>query len=553
MYRYDEFDHQLVQSRVSQFREQVRRFDAGEIVEDDFKPLRLMNGLYVQTHAPMLRVAVPYGLLNSKQMRMLAHIARTYDKGYGHFSTRQNIQYNWPELNRVPDILAELATVEMHAIQTSGNCIRNITTDHLAGVAKDEIVDPRPYCEITRQWSTFHPEFTFLPRKFKIAFSASHEERAAIAIHDIGVYVVKNDAGEIGYRIMVGGGLGRTPILGVVIREWLPELDLLSYLESVVRVYNRFGIRENMNKARIKILVKTLGKDKFAELVEQDWAKTQNDPRLKLTPQDIAHFKAFFTPKNYLHNIASIHEVMKLADENPAFASWVKHNTTDNHRAAGYRAVYIPLKIQGVPPGDATDTQMDVVAELAEKYAFGEIRVTHSQNLVLADVHESNLFALWQALRPYQLAMPNFGTAQDMICCPGLDFCALANASSISVANELQDLLENMDYVYDLGELQIKMSGCMNGCGHHSVGHLGILGVDKDGAEWYQLTLGGSAGNEARLGDRLGAAIAKDQVVPAIGKILNTYLAQRTGTEESFLATIQRVGVKPFALSVYGK
>jgi sulfite reductase (NADPH) hemoprotein beta-component len=561
MYRYDTYDQTLVNERVAQFRDQTRRFLAGELSDEEFRALRLRNGLYVQRFAPMLRVAIPYGLLSSQQLRMLAHIARTYDKGYGHFSTRQNIQYNWPPLERVPDILADLASVEMHAIQTSGNCIRNITTDHLAGVAADEIEDPRPYCEITRQWSTFHPEFNWLPRKFKIAFSASAQERAAMQTHDIGVRLVRNEKGVLGFSIYVGGGLGRTPILSVRIRDWLEREHLLSYLEAILRVYNRLGRRDNIHKARIKILVKALGAEKFTQMVEAEWSKIRSAPGLTLTDGDFKAMQAHFLPPAYDPAAADDRSFAQQLAEVPAFASWAKYNLRA-HKAPGYKAVFVSLKAPGIPPGDCTHEQMDALADLADRYSLGEVRVTHNQNLVLADVKQADLYALWGELRRLNLATPNIGTLTDMICCPGLDFCSLANAGSIGVAAEINERFDNLDYVYDLGEIEVKMSGCMNGCGHHSVGHIGILGVEKirkvliDGQkheikeEWYQLMLGGSSSNDAALGEKIGPSISRQDVVGAIEKILNVYVRQRQDGER-FLDTYRRIGMEPFKTEVY--
>ena len=549
MYRYDNYDKQLVNERVAQFRDQTRRYFAGELTADEFRSLRLRNGLYVQRFAPMLRVAIPYGLLSSKQVRMLAHIARTYDKGYGHFTTRQNIQYNWPKLEEAPDILADLASVEMHAIQTSGNCIRNISTDHLAGVAKDELVDPRPYCEITRQWSSFHPEFNFLPRKFKIAFSATQHERAALLTHDVGVRIVRNAAGELGYTIYVGGGLGRTPIIGRQVREFLPELDLLSYIEAILRVYNRHGRRDNIHKARIKILVKELGVPAFTERVEAEWRLIKDDPNLKLRRADIEHFQKFFQPHTYDTAAANDTTHVQHLAADKAFAAWARHNTWE-HRIAGYRAAFVSLKPRSGVPGDCTAEQMDALAELADKYSFGEIRTTHDQNLLLGDVKQADLYPLWKSLGTLGLATPNIGTLTDLICCPGLDFCSLANAGSIGIAQELSERYDNLDYLYDLGEIKIKMSGCMNGCGHHSVGHIGVLGVDKEGEEWYQITLGGSASNDAALGDRLGPSIERAKVVDALSTIIETFVAVRQ-EDERFLDTYRRVGIEPFKQKVY--
>ena len=547
MYQYDHHDQTIVNERAAQFREQTRRFLAGELTEDQYRPLRLMNGLYIQRHAPMLRVAIPYGLLSSRQMRMFAHIARTYDRGYGHFTTRQNIQYNWPQLEQVPDILDCLASVQMHAIQTSGNCIRNTTSDHLAGVAADELEDPRPYCEIIRQWSTLHPEFAFLPRKFKIAVSGAERDRAATQVHDIGLQLVQNAEGRTGFEVLVGGGLGRTPILGVVIRPFLEKEDLISYLEAILRVYNQLGRRDNKYKARIKILVKETGIESFRRLVEEEWDRIRSS--LKLDAQEIERVSRDFKARHYATLPPTNENVDHLLAENQAFAAWYRRNTVD-HKSTGYRAVFISLKPHGKAPGDMTDTQMDAVAEIADRYSFGEIRVTHTQNLVLADVENHKLPELWKELAALELATANIGTATDMITCPGLDFCSLANAASIPVANGIQALFEDMDYLYDLGEIRINISGCMNGCGHHTVGHIGILGVDKKGEEWYQITLGGSSANEASLGDRLGPSVARDEVTSVMEKIFLTFKDLREG-EESFLETVRRIGIEPFQERVY--
>jgi len=549
VYQYDQYDQTIVDERVAQFRDQTRRFLAGELTEEEFRPLRLMNGLYIQRYAPMLRVAIPYGLLSSRQLRMLAHIARKYDKGYGHFSTRQNIQYNWPALETVPDILADLASVEMHAIQTSGNCIRNVTSDHLAGICNDEIEDPRPYCEIIRQWSTFHPEFSYLPRKFKIAVSGAQNDRAAVTIHDIGLYLVKNESGEVGFKVLVGGGLGRTPHLGTLIREYLPKEHLLSYLEAIMRIYNRFGRRDNIHKARIKILVNAIGGDKFTSLVEDEWDKIRNDEYLRLDHKEIERVKGFFTTPDYDPSASQDNGFLKALDTDKRFASWFGRNVRE-HKVAGYRVIFISLKSPANPPGDATDKQMDAIADLSDQYSFGEIVVTHDQNLVLPHVRQADLYALWQALDGLELATPNIGLLTDMICCPGLDFCSLANASSISIAKQINEKFDDLDYLHDIGDIKIKMSGCMNACGHHHVGHIGILGVDKKGVEFYQLTLGGSSANDAALGDRLGPAIAKDQVANTIGKILQVYVEQRS-EGETFLDTYRRLGIEPFKNKVY--
>jgi sulfite reductase (NADPH) hemoprotein beta-component len=547
MYQYTDDDQTLIEERVAQFRGQTQRFLNGELGPDEFRTLRLMNGLYVQTHAPMLRVAVPYGLMASRQVRKLAAVARKYDKGYAHFTTRQNIQYNWPELSQVPDLLAELATVQMHAIQTSGNCLRNTTSDHLAGVCVDEIEDPRPYCEIIRQWTTLHPEFAYLPRKFKIAVSGSEQDRAAVQLHDIGVYLVKNDAGEVGFRVLAGGGLGRTPIIGQTIRPFLEKKHLLSYLEAILRVYNLLGRRDNKYKARIKILLKETGLEKFTALVEKEWLRIRDE--MIVSDERIEAMKAQFVAPAYDSN-ASDNSYQQQAAENASFAKWLKYNTVD-HKVAGYRAVFLSLKAPDSPPGDITADQLDAVADLADQYSFGEIRSSHRQNLVLADVKQSDLFALWQKLDTLKLATANIGTATDMICCPGLDFCSLANASSISVAKEINEALDDIDYLHDIGDLKINMSGCMNGCAHQSVGHIGILGVDKKGEEWYQITLGGSSENEAAIGERLGPSVAKNRITSAVTDILEVYVEQRQDQQETFLQTVQRIGLEPFKGKVY--
>lgn len=548
MYRYDEYDQKILSERVAQFRGQMQRYLAGELSDPDFRALRLMNGLYFQRFAPMYRIAIPYGMLSSTQLRKLAEIARQYDRGYGHFTTRQNIQFNWCKTEDIPDIFAELASVEMHSVQTSGNCIRNTTTDQLAGVAVDELEDPRPYCELIRQWSSFHPEFAYLPRKFKIAVSSSKQDRAAVQMHDVGVYMLRNEAGEIGYQIWVGGGLGRTPILSTKIREFLEKPHLLSYLEAIVRVYNRHGRRNDTNRARIKIMVRDMGGEAFAELVENEWNKIK-DSYLQLTDDDILRMQSHFTQPDYDADAANDTQFEHYLNSDKGFARWVQHNVTE-HKQPGYRAVYISLKAPGIPPGDCTHEQMDLIADLADQYSLGELRTTHDQNLVLADVRQGDLYALWQKLGEQELATPNIGTLNDMICCPGLDFCGLANAGSIGIAEKLNQRFDDLDYLYDLGELKLKMSGCMNGCGHHSVGHIGILGVEKKGGEWYQLTLGGDATHDASLGDRVGPAIEKDHIVDAIEAILTVYVEQREG-DERFLDTYRRVGMDPFKQRVY--
>jgi sulfite reductase (NADPH) hemoprotein beta-component len=544
MYRYDLTDKTLVNERVTQFRDQTRRFLAGELSEEEFRHLRLRNGLYIQRHAPMLRVAVPYGLLSSGQLRALGSIARRYDRGYGHFTTRQNIQYNWPKLEQVPDILAELAEVEMHAIQTSGNCIRNTTSDHLAGVTPDELEDPRPWCELIRQWSTFHPEFTYLPRKFKIAVTGAPQDRAASQVHDVGVHIVRGPDGELGFEILAGGGLGRTPIIGQVVREFLPREHLLSYLEAILRVYNLEGRRDNLTKARIKILVKALGIAEFRRRVEAEWESTR-DSGLRVDDAEIARLRGFFNPPDY----RKLANTEPAAGKSTAFRAWYRYNTTA-HKVPGYRAVYISLKKPDVAPGDVTDSQMGLLADLADRYSFGEVRVTHTQNLLFADVEQEQTFELWQTLEKAGLATPNIGTLTDMICCPGLDFCSLANAGSIDVAKLINDRFDDYDYLYDLGELEIKMSGCMNACGHHHVGHIGILGVDKSGEEWYQITIGGAAGADASLGSVIGPSVAKTEVAETIARLLEVYVEQRH-PDERFLDTVRRLGVRPFKERVY--
>jgi sulfite reductase (NADPH) hemoprotein beta-component len=544
MYRYDLIDKTLVNERVAQFRDQTRRFLSGELTEDEFRHLRLRNGLYIQRHAPMLRVAIPYGLLSSRQLRTLADIARRYDRGYGHFTTRQNIQYNWPKLEDVPDILAELADVEMHAIQTSGNCIRNTTSDHLAGVTPNELEDPRPWCEIIRQWSTFHPEFTYLPRKFKIAVTGAPQDRAASLVHDVGVHIVRGPEGELGFEILAGGGLGRTPIIGQVVRDFLPREHLLSYLEAVLRVYNLEGRRDNLTKARIKILVKSLGIEEFRRRVEAEWESIRGGA-LRVDETEVARMRSFFNPPAY-RDLANTDPA---AGKDTAFRAWYRYNTAE-HKMPGYRAVYISLKKPDVAPGDATDAQMELIADLSDRYSFGEVRVTHTQNLLLADVEQEKTFELWKALDGAGLATPNIGTLTDMICCPGLDFCSLANAGSIDVAKLINDRFDDYDYLYDLGELDVKMSGCMNACGHHHVGNIGILGVDKGGEEWYQITIGGAAGADASLGSVIGPSVAKADVPETIARLLEVYVETRR-PDERFLDTVRRLGVKPFKERVY--
>jgi sulfite reductase (NADPH) hemoprotein beta-component len=548
MYRYDQFDHQITAERVAQFRDQVRRRLSGELTEDEFRILRLQNGLYMQIHAYMLRIAVPYGLLSAAQVRMLAHIARKYDRGYGHFTTRQNIQFNWLKLQDAPDALADLASVEMHANQTSGNCIRNITSDEFAGVARDELVDPRPYAEILRQWSTFHPEFAYLPRKFKIAITGAEQDRAAIAVHDIGLAVVKNAQGEIGFRVLVGGGLGRTPVIGTEISAFVPWQHAITYLESIVRVYNEYGRRDNMFKARIKILVKALGIEEFKRQVEADWQFTKDGP-CTITVEELNRVAAYFIAPAYEQLPEGNAAVTALQRDNKAFANWVQRNVKP-HKVPGYAAALLSLKKTGIAPGDATAEQMDAAAELAERFSFGELRITHMQNLVLADVRQSDLIALWQAAKALGMATPNIGLLTDIICCPGGDFCSLANARSIPLAKAIAERFDNLDFQHDIGEIELNMSGCMNACGHHHVGHIGILGVDKDGDEWNQVSIGGAQGNTASLGKVIGRAFTFVQIPEVIARLLQVYVRERFA-DERFIDTVRRIGHDPFKEYVY--
>jgi len=545
MYRYNDVDATIVHERVEQFRGQVARRMRGELTEEEFRPLRLQNGLYLQRHAYMLRVAIPYGLLSSEQLRMLGHIARRYDRGYGHITTRQNIQYNWPELEEVPDLLADLASVEMHAIQTSGNCIRNITADHLAGIAKDEVADPRPYCEIMRQWSTFHPEFAYLPRKFKIAFTGATRDRAAVAYHDIGIRLVANDAGEPRFTILVGGGLGRTPVIAEVIRENVEAEDLLSYCEAILRVYNLEGNRDNKFKARIKILVKELGIDEFRRRVDAEWDNFRSSA-IRLTRDEVERVAAYFEPPPYAQDAAQ--PELKNTDDTD-YARWLKYNVHD-HKMSGYNVVFLSLKGKNRAPGDCTDHEMEAIADLADETSFSRIRTTHDQNLVLPDVADEHLRRVYERATELDVATANIGTLADLISCPGLDFCALANAGSIGVANMIHEYFDDFDYLYDLGELKLKMSGCINACGHHHVGHIGILGINKAGEEYYQIMLGGSESDDASLGKWLGPAIPKDGVTQALDRMLQRYLELRDG-DERFLDTYRRIGPKPFKEAVY--
>ncbi len=549
MYRYDEFDRSFVQARVAEFRDQVDRRLAGEITEDQFRPLRLMNGVYLQLHAYMLRVAIPYGTLSSKQMRMLAHIARTYDKGYGHFTTRQNIQYNWPALSDIPAILADLASVEMHALQTSGNCIRNVTADHFAGAAADEVADPRPYAEILRQWSSVHPEFSYLPRKFKIAVTGAERDRAAIQVHDIGLHLKKDDKGELGFAVWVGGGQGRTPIIAKKIKDFLPEEHLLSYITAVMRVYNLHGRRDNKYKARIKILVHETGTEEFSRQVEAEW-NALKDGVLTLPEQDIAAIAAYFAPPALAPRPEG-DEVVKLSRlDSRSFGEWLDQNVV-THKHPDYAAVTISLKGTGEAPGDASDGQMDAVADIAERYAFDEIRVSHEQNLILPHVARADLKAIYDRLVEIGLATANSNLITDIIACPGLDYCALANARSISVAQDISQRFASLARQKEIGELKLKISGCINACGHHHVGHIGILGVEKKGAELYQVTLGGSGDENASIGEIIGRGFGPDEITDAIEKIVDTYLAHRRDASEKFLDAYRRLGPAPFKEALY--
>ena len=554
MYQYDRYDQTIVEERGRQFRGQVRRRIEGEVTEDEFKPLRLQNGLYMQLHAYMLRVAIPYGLLSSRQVRKLAHIARTYDRGYGHITTRQNIQFNWPHLEDVPTILDELASVEMHAIQTSGNCIRNITSDPFAGVAPDEIEDPRPWCELLRQWSTFHPEFAYLPRKFKIAVTGTpSHDRAAIRFHDIGIRILDNAEGTRGFEIWVGGGMGRTPFIGTMIRPFIEYTELLAYLESILRVYNLFGRRDNKHKARIKILVDELGAVEFTRLVEEDFARTRN-PELRFERSELDRIAAFFRPPAYESESAARGDAEALAartSNDAAFARWRKTNVL-SHKAAGYNIVVLSLKHPGVPPGDISDVQLDRVADLADRYSFGEVRTTHTQNMVLTDVRDADLSDLYDHLVDLEMATPSYRLLSDIIACPGLDYCALANARSIPLSLELSRRFDDIDYQEDVGPCSIKISGCINACGHHHVGNIGILGINKNGEEVYQLMLGGHDSDSASLGKILGPALKENQVADAVEKVLAKYLSVRNGTDEIFLDCYRRLGPDPFKAAAYG-
>ena len=548
MYVYQEYDQRLLEERVAQYRDQTRRFLANELSEDEFLALRLQNGLYIQRYAPMLRISVPYGLLASRQLRRLAHIVRTYDKGFCHVSTRQNIQLNWPSVEEVPDILAELADVQMHAIQTSGNCIRNITTDEFAGVNPKEIEDPRPWCEIIRQWSTFNPEFAYLPRKFKIAVNAVPDaDPALIGVHDIGVQLVHGANGETGFQVWAGGGLGRTPMTGAIIGEFVPWQDLLAYLESILRVYNKYGNRDNKYKARIKILVKALGAEKYRELVEQEFAELKGG-EMTLTAEEVARIKGCFTDPDY-QGVDTAALDAKLA-EDKAFSRWF-HTNTRAHKQAGYRAVTLTLKRTGRVPGDISDEQLEAVADLADKYSFGELRNSHQQNMALSDVAANDLYDLWKALDALGFATPNLGLLTDIVACPGGDLCALANAKSIPVAESIQRRFDDMDYVHDLGPLDLNISGCMNACGHHHIGHIGILGVDKKGKEFYQVTLGGRGDKLSRVGEKMGPSFESEEITDVVEKIIKFYVEKRL-ENEPFIDTYERIGMDPFKERIYG-
>jgi len=545
MYRYDEFDARFVAERVEQFRGQVARRLSGELNEDQFKPLRLMNGLYLQLHAYMLRIAVPYGTLSAKQLRMLAHIARKYDKGYGHFTTRQNIQFNWPKLVDVPDILADLATVEMHAIQTSGNCIRNVTADHFAGAAADEIEDPRPIAEIIRQWSSLHPEFSFLPRKFKIAVGGSPNDRAALKFHDMAIEIVKNDAGETGYRVYVGGGMGRTPYIGYVVGDFVAKPDILAFLESVMRVYNEQGRRDNLYKSRIKILANALGPDEMRRQTMVEFEEIKKAGTLQVPQEELDRIDAYFAPPQF----------EALSDEMPAgdvdFENWLKTNIA-RHRAPGYAIATISLKPIGGVPGDATHEQLDALADLMDRFGISEIRVSHEQNLVLPHVKKRDLPAIFARLKALGLATPNAGLITDIIACPGLDYCDLANARSIPIAQKISERFADLDRQHHIGELKIKISGCINACGHHHAGHIGILGVDKKGVEFYQLQLGGSGAEDASIGEIMGPGFGQDDIADAVERVIGCYLELRKDGER-FLDTYRRVGMTPFKNVAYGQ
>ena len=548
MYRYDSTDRQIIRERAAQYRSQIERNLAGTLSDDELRPLRLQNGLYIQRHGPMLRIAIPYGQISSTQLRKLADISRRYDRAVGHFTTRQNLQLNWPKFEETPAILAELTEVDMHAIQTSGNCIRNVTTDKFAGVAPDELADPRPYCEIIRQWSTFHPEFAFLPRKFKIAVSGSAEDRAVIRVHDVGLELAKGNDGELGFRVFVGGGLGRTPLIGQVVQAFLPQRHLLTYLEALIRVYNRYGRRDNLYKARIKILVNALGIEEFARQVDEEWQHLKNSPST-LTDEEFERIAHHFAPPPYadLPNADATY-TQALADDR-AFAAWARRSVHP-HKVRGYAAVVLSLKAPGRAPGDITDTQMDAVADLADRFSFGELRVTHEQNVALTDVAQRDLYALWQQARSHGLATANIGLLTDMICCPGGDLCALANARSVPVALAIEQAFDDLEYLHDLGELSLNLSGCMNSCGHHHVANIGVLGIDKHDEEWYQITVGGRQGNATAIGKVIGPSFSAEEVPAVVKALIAVYVEQRTPTER-FIDTFDRIGIEPFKARAY--
>ena len=548
MYRYDSIDRQIINERVAQYRGQIARNLAGSLSDDELRPLRLQNGLYIQRHGPMLRIAIPYGLLSAAQLRKLADISRRYDRSVGHFTTRQNMQLNWPKFEETPEILGELATVEMHAVQTSGNCIRNITSDKFAGVAPDELTDPRPWCEVLRQWSTFHPEFAYLPRKFKIAVNAAAEDRAVIRAHDVGLELVKNEAGEIGAKVFVGGGLGRTPVIGKIVRDFLPRRHLLTYLDAVLRVYNRYGRRDNIYKARIKILVNALGVEEFARQVEEEWSFIKDGPAT-LTDEEFNRIARHFVPPAYESLPADDSAFTEAVANNKAFAAWVKRSV-HAHKIPGYAAVTLSLKAPGKAPGDITDAQMEAVADLADRFSFGELRVTHEQNVVLADVRQRDLLEVWTQARANELATPNIGLLTDMICCPGGDLCSLANARSVPIALAAHEKFDDLDYLHDLGEISLNISGCMNSCGHHHVANIGVLGVDKNNEEWYQITVGGQQGNATAIGKVIGPSFSAEEVPDVIEALVNVYVENRTDSER-FIDTFLRLGIEPFKDRAY--
>ncbi len=553
MYRYDETDRALVTQRVEQFRDQTRRYLAGELTEDEFRALRLRNGLYQQRFAPMLRISVPYGLLESKQLRKLAHVVRKYDKGYGHFTTRQNIQLNWPQLEQVPDLLGELAEVQLHGIQACGNDTRNITADYLAGVAADEHTDPRPYCELLRQFVTLHPEFYWLPRKFKFGFTGAAVDRAASRTNDVAVHLVRRADGAVGYRFFVGGGLGRQPMLGQEMNPFVPESDLLSYACAILRTFNRFGRRDNIHKARIKIVLREWGIDRFRTAIEDEHAKIKasvEGEELLLLPQDIERMRAFFTAPAYRPAAQAGADIEAVAARDAGFAAWIKRNVRA-HKVPGYKVVFVSLKAPDHVPGDCTAEQFEALADICDAYSFGELRSTYDQNLVLADVAERDLYEVWRQLDAFKLATPNVGLVTDIVCCPGLDFCGLANAGSIGVAQDIYRRFDTLDAQYEIGAIRITISGCMNGCGHHSVGHIGILGVDKHGEEWYQVTLGGSPSNDAAIGERVGRALARDEIADGVERLIQAYLEFRCDEDETFIECYRRLGMGPFKARLY--